>query len=73
MANNTTNGDKYINLLTDFGFKRIFGSEPNKALLIDFLNVILPPEHMIADISYKNNENIKSTSTPKKILKRKTY
>ena len=34
--------DRYINPLTDFGFKRIFGTEPNKALLIDFLNVILP-------------------------------
>nr|WP_236634396.1 Rpn family recombination-promoting nuclease/putative transposase [Pedobacter antarcticus] len=30
----------YIDLLSDFGFKRIFGSEPNKALLIAFLNEI---------------------------------
>ena len=22
--------DKYINLLTDFGFKLVFGTEPNK-------------------------------------------
>lgn len=28
--------DKYISLLTDFGFKRVFGTEPNKAILIDF-------------------------------------
>ncbi len=28
--------DRYINPLTDFGFKRLFGTEPNKALLIDF-------------------------------------
>jgi hypothetical protein len=34
-------GDRYINPLTDFGFKRLFGTEPNKNLLIDFLNVIL--------------------------------
>jgi len=28
--------DKYINPFTDFGFKKLFGSEPNKDLLIDF-------------------------------------
>jgi len=26
---------RYINPLTDFGFKKLFGSEPNKELLID--------------------------------------
>ena len=31
---------RYISLLTDFGFKRIFGEEANKDLLIDFL--VLP-------------------------------
>nr|WP_317845561.1 PD-(D/E)XK nuclease family transposase [Pseudanabaena sp. UWO310] len=30
--------DRYINLLTDFGFNRLFGTEPNKNLLIDFWN-----------------------------------
>ena len=29
--------DKYISLLTDFGFKRIFGTDLNKDLLISFL------------------------------------
>jgi hypothetical protein len=28
--------DKYINPFTDFGFKKIFGTEPNKALLIKY-------------------------------------
>ena len=36
--------EKYINPLTDFGFKRIFGSEFNKELLISFLNAILDGE-----------------------------
>ena len=31
----------YLNPLTDFGFKRIFGSEENKPLLLDFLNTFL--------------------------------
>jgi predicted transposase YdaD len=29
--------DKYINPFTDFGFKKLFGEEDNKDLLIDFL------------------------------------
>lgn len=28
--------ERYISLLTDFGFKRIFGTKPNKDLLINF-------------------------------------
>ena len=30
--------ERYISLLTDFGFKRIFGTAMNKDLLICFLN-----------------------------------
>jgi predicted transposase/invertase (TIGR01784 family) len=50
--------DKYINPLTDFGFKKLFGSEPNKILLIDFLNQILPERHQIKDLSYSRNEHL---------------
>ena len=49
---------KYINPYTDFGFKKLFGEEANKDLLIDFLNQLLPPNHQIAELSFKNNENI---------------
>ncbi len=48
--------EKYINPLTDFGFKKLFGSEPNKELLIDFLNQILPERHKIKDLTYSRNE-----------------
>jgi hypothetical protein len=45
---------KYINPFTDFGFKKLFGTEPNKDLLIDFLNeVMLPEQRRIVDLSYK--------------------
>lgn len=47
--------EKYINPLTDFGFKKLFGSEPNKILLIDFLNQILPGRK-IKDLTYSNTE-----------------
>ena len=38
---------KYINPYTDFGFKKLFGEEANKDLLIDFLNQLLPDYHQI--------------------------
>ncbi|MGK7881911.1 MAG: Rpn family recombination-promoting nuclease/putative transposase [Crocosphaera sp.] len=68
MVNSSVNGDRYINLLTDFGFKRLFGSEPHKVLLIDFLNSILPSYHTVADISYKSNENVGNTALDRKAI-----
>ena len=50
--------EKFINPLTDFGFKKLFGSEPNKNLLIDFLNELLPEQHNIQDLTYARNEQI---------------
>jgi predicted transposase/invertase (TIGR01784 family) len=47
---------KYINPYTDFGFKRLFGSEGNKELLVDFLNCLLPPKHLIVDLTFRNSE-----------------
>ncbi len=48
--------EKYINPLTDFGFKKIFGTELNKDLLIDFLNELLP-NRKIKDLTYSTNEH----------------
>jgi len=64
----TRSEDRYINPLTDFGFKRLFGSEPNKALLIDFLNVILPSEHTVSDLSFRNSENLGNTELDRKAI-----
>jgi len=47
---------KYINPYTDFGFKKLFGEEANKDLLIDFLNQILPAHHQIASLDFRNPE-----------------
>ena len=33
--------DRYLNPFTDFGFEKLFGSEPNKDLLLDFLNELI--------------------------------
>ncbi len=48
---------KYFNPFTDFGFKKLFGEEANKALLIDFLNALLPQERTIINISFKTQNN----------------
>ena len=50
--------EKYLNPFTDFGFKKLFGSEPNKDLLMDFLNQLLPPQHQIQDLTYARNEQM---------------
>ncbi|MDR2138018.1 MAG: Rpn family recombination-promoting nuclease/putative transposase, partial [Tannerella sp.] len=39
-----TTTDKYMNPYTDFGFKKLFGTEANKDLLIDFLSQLLMRE-----------------------------
>jgi predicted transposase/invertase (TIGR01784 family) len=50
--------DKYIDPFTDFGFKRIFGTEENKHLLISFLNDLLEIDDKIIDIEYRNLEKL---------------
>ena len=47
---NKTDKERYMNLLVDFAFKKIFGE--NKTLLIDFLNVVIQKEEKIEDIEY---------------------
>ena len=47
---------KYINPYTDFGFKKLFGTEANKDLLIDFLNELVEKEHKIKDLTFDNTE-----------------
>ena len=60
--------DKYVNPLTDFGFKKLFGSESNKILLIDFLNHILPERHKIEDLSYAKNERLGNSELDRKAI-----
>ncbi len=51
--------EKYINPFTDYGFKRLFGEEPNKDLLMDFLNELLKDqEGKITELSYLPNEKL---------------
>ena len=46
---------RYINPLTDFGFKHIFG---DKELLMDFLDSVLKIKGGIVDLHYDNPERL---------------
>jgi len=50
--------DRYVNPFTDFGFKKLFGSEPNKDLLLDFLNELIREHGQIQDLTYLSTEQL---------------
>ena len=56
-SNNPPVTGKYIDPLVDFAFKKIFGSEPNKDLLIAFLNEVFSGRKHIVDLVYNKNEH----------------
>lgn len=60
--------EKYINPFTDFGFKKIFGEEANKDLLLDFLNELLKDKGIITEISFLKTENLGVTATDRKAV-----
>ncbi|MFY7812195.1 MAG: Rpn family recombination-promoting nuclease/putative transposase, partial [Flavobacterium sp.] len=59
---------KYINPFTDFGFKKIFGEEASKPLLIDFLNALLPQTNQIVDLNFKNTEQLGQSEADRKAI-----
>ena len=60
--------ERYINPFTDFGFKRLFGTEMNKELLISFLNSLFHGYEDIVDISYRNTEQLGSLVQDRKAV-----
>ena len=60
--------ERYISLLTDFGFKRIFGSDINKDLLIDFLNSLFNGEQVVKDVTYLNSEHVGDVYAERKAI-----
>ena len=59
---------RYINPYTDFGFKKLFGEEANKDLLIDFLNTLLPEKHLIKTLSFRNPEHLGATPSERRAV-----
>ena len=60
--------ERYISLLTDFGFKRIFGTAPNKDLLINFLNSLFDGRKVIKSLKYSNSEHVGDIYTERKAI-----
>jgi len=61
--------EKYVNPFTDYGFKRLFGEEPNKDLLLDFLNELLREEQgKIVELTYLKNEVLGHTGLDRKAV-----
>lgn len=60
--------ERYVNPFTDFGFKKLFGSEINKDLLISFLNALLLEEQTVVDVTYLRNERIGSGEFDRKAV-----
>lgn len=58
-----------INPFTDFGFKKLFGEEASKDILLDFLNAVLAEEvDTIVDLEYSKNEHLGTTELDRKVV-----
>lgn len=58
---------KYVNPFTDFGFKKIFGEEASKPMLIDFLTNLLPETNII-DLTFKDKDKLGQTEEDRKAI-----
>ena len=61
--------EKYINPFTDYGFKKLFGEEPNKDLLLDFLNELLKEEQgQIINLTYLKTEHLGASEIDRRAI-----
>ena len=60
-------GQKYAELLCDFMFKRLFGSEANKDVLISFLNTILEDVEIV-EVDFIPTEHHGMTEDDRKVI-----
>ena len=58
----------FINPFTDFGFKRIFGQEDSKDILIGFLNALFEKELIVRDLIYKDKEQLGETANNRSLI-----
>ena len=59
---------KFINPFTDMGFKRIFGQEVSKPILIEFLNSLLKGERQIKDLKFLDKEQIRTSEEDRSLI-----
>ena len=61
--------EKYINPFTDYGFKKLFGEELNKDILLDFLNELLREEQgLIKNLTYLKTEQLGASEIDRKAI-----
>jgi predicted transposase/invertase (TIGR01784 family) len=60
--------ERYINPFTDFGFKKIFGNENNKDILIDFLESLLPEKGKIKELKFLKTEHLGASQEDRKAI-----
>ena len=60
--------ERYINPYTDFGFKKLFGTEMNKDLLISFLNALFNGHEVVRDVTYLNSEHFGESYRDRKAI-----
>ena len=54
-----------LNPLVDFAFKKLFGVEENKDILIDLINAVVSKADYVVDVEIKNPYNAQSFRTDK--------
>ena len=61
---------RYLDFCTDFAFKKFFGTEANKELLIHFLNCVLDlsGKNRILDVKYLNVEQLPKKNDDRKAI-----
>ncbi len=59
----------FMNLMTDFAFKHLYGTEEHKQILIRFLNILFAEEGLhVRDVVYHNKEVLPEDSDGKRII-----
>lgn len=64
----TESQSRYVNFYTDFAFKKLFGTEANKDLLLSFLNSRFEGVEHFNDITYLNTEHLGVSATERKAV-----
>ena len=59
---------RFINPFTDVGFKKIFGQEVNKDLLLSFLNNLLMGERVINDLRFLDKEQMPEMGSSRELV-----
>ncbi len=60
--------ERDINPYTDFGFKKLFGTEMNKDLLISFLNALFNGHEVVRNVTFLNGEHFGESYLDRKAI-----